>query len=354
MANIDIASPGADENALRSALLALIAPVAPTIDISGAVFLPLTWQLSGAATVVASENTFKADGPNLMSLQIIGSFNDINEPSQPTAIGSSDLVGIIGGLEISKCPDLVSVSWPALTMVVGSSDYVGYTHENLPSLTTLGLDALQYCSGFALNFLTALTNINLPALVVCDGQFDVNNNDVLTSVSAPLCVTVRGNALDFQFDPLLTTVEFPSLLFVQSIHFVSCDAMVTVEFPVVTRIFNLVLSDCPNMTSFSLPLMEAVGGAITVNGNMTGLTTFTLGSSLKFVADSMDFSGAALDQTSVDGLLVQLAALDGTNGTTSYDGHTINFSGSCAAPSATGLTAKSTLEGRGNTVTVNS
>jgi hypothetical protein len=60
-----------------------------------------------------------------------------------------------------------------------------------------------------------------------------------------------------------------------------------------------------------------------------------------------------LNQASVDGLLVLLAGLDGTGGTTSYDTHIVDLSGNCAIPSATGLAAKTTLEGRGNTVTVN-
>jgi hypothetical protein len=56
----------------------------------------------------------------------------------------------------------------------------------------------------------------------------------------------------------------------------------------------------------------------------------------------------------VDGLLVNLAVLDGTAGTTVYENHAIDLSGGASsAPSATGLKAKATLTARGCTVTTN-
>jgi len=64
-------------------------------------------------------------------------------------------------------------------------------------------------------------------------------------------------------------------------------------------------------------------------------------------------TGVAFDQTSVDNLLVALAALDGTNGTILYENHTVTITGTSSAPSATGLAAKTTLQNRGCTVTTN-
>jgi hypothetical protein len=65
-------------------------------------------------------------------------------------------------------------------------------------------------------------------------------------------------------------------------------------------------------------------------------------------------SGMKLDQASVDGILVRLAALDGTNGTTAYSSKTILLNGGTSAtPSATGIAAKATLVARGCTVTTN-
>jgi hypothetical protein len=64
-------------------------------------------------------------------------------------------------------------------------------------------------------------------------------------------------------------------------------------------------------------------------------------------------TSCALNQTSVDNILVQLAKLDGTNGTTLLSNRTITITGTSSAPSATGNAAKATLVARGCTVTTN-
>jgi hypothetical protein len=65
-------------------------------------------------------------------------------------------------------------------------------------------------------------------------------------------------------------------------------------------------------------------------------------------------SGMKLDAASVNGILVSLAALDGTNGTTAYSSKTILLNGGTSAtPSGAGITAKATLVARGCVVTTN-
>jgi hypothetical protein len=83
------------------------------------------------------------------------------------------------------------------------------------------------------------------------------------------------------------------------------------------------------------------------------LSTFTLGSTLRLVNANVIMTSCALTQASVDGLLVRLAALDGTGLTTAYSSKTVTITGTSATPSATGLAAKSTLVARGCTVTNN-
>jgi hypothetical protein len=51
--------------------------------------------------------------------------------------------------------------------------------------------------------------------------------------------------------------------------------------------------------------------------------------------------------------LVQLAKLDGTNGTTLLSNRIITITGTSSAPSATGNAAKATLVARGCIVTTN-
>ena len=57
--------------------------------------------------------------------------------------------------------------------------------------------------------------------------------------------------------------------------------------------------------------------------------------------------GCALDQTSVDNILVSLDTAGQSNGVVNLDG------GTSAAPSATGLAAKASLQGKGWTVFTN-
>jgi hypothetical protein len=109
----------------------------------------------------------------------------------------------------------------------------------------------------------------------------------------------------------------------------------------------------PSLTSMEFPAIVTIGEYIALIDSTGALTTFTLGSGLKSVGGNVTMTNPPLNQASVNGLLVRLAALDGTGGTTSYDSYIVDLSGNCAIPSATGLAAKTTLEGRGNTVTVN-
>lgn len=83
------------------------------------------------------------------------------------------------------------------------------------------------------------------------------------------------------------------------------------------------------------------------------LTTFDLGDIIKSIGGELQIQKDALTKASVNKLLVTIAALDDTNGTTSYDNKYVTITGDCSPPSATGLAAIVTLEGRGCTVQVN-
>jgi hypothetical protein len=110
------------------------------------------------------------------------------------------------------------------------------------------------------------------------------------------------------------------------------------------------------LTTLNLPALVLVGaGGINMGGGLANLlATFSMGSTLKSIGGNVSFAGCALNQASVDGILVSLAALDGTGGTTAYSSKTVTLTGGTnSTPSATGLTAKATLQGRGCTVTNN-
>ena len=111
-----------------------------------------------------------------------------------------------------------------------------------------------------------------------------------------------------------------------------------------------------HLTSFpSFPALTHIqyGG---INGyNCTSMTSVgTFLPSVVQIDSDVNFQNCALDQESIDAILVKLASLDGSGGTTSYDSRTITLNnGTNAYPSETGLAAISTLEGRGCTVYYN-
>jgi len=116
------------------------------------------------------------------------------------------------------------------------------------------------------------------------------------------------------------------------------------------------------LTSISIPIIERIGttttsgSVIALTSGTAALTTFQLPSTLKQIgngAGNVVITSAALNQASVDSILVQLAALDGTNGTTLFSTRTVTITGTSSTPSATGLAAKATLVARGCTVTTN-
>lgn len=124
--------------------------------------------------------------------------------------------------------------------------------------------------------------------------------------------------------------------------------------------YGIYIYNNPDLTSFpSFPALTYVNTIEAYNNpSMTGLAGSNPGGwlpSILRIDGNVNFQGCALNETSVNLILVKLAALDGTSGTTSFDTRTINLNqGTNAIPTGDGLTAKTTLEGRGCTVNVNS
>jgi hypothetical protein len=151
---------------------------------------------------------------------------------------------------------------------------------------------------------------------------------VLTSFSLPSLASVPG-ALTLSA-ALATSVDLSSLSYVVGAVSFTFNVLTTLSLPAAKNFTSTFAITAPSMTTFSFN-----SGLLQVGGNVT-------------------MSGMALNQASVDGILVSLAALNGSGGTTSYNNFTVNVSGgSSSTPSATGLAAKVTLVARGCTVTNN-
>ena len=130
------------------------------------------------------------------------------------------------------------------------------------------------------------------------------------SMSGPFPLIDTSNGTDFAF------------------AWISCISM-TGPFPLIDTSngtdFSLAWAYCSSLTSFPANMFDACPAT-----NFTGA-----------------FVGCALNQTSIDNILVSIAAAGTSGGTLNMTG------GTNATPSATGLAAKATLVGRGWTVTHN-
>lgn len=255
--------------------------------------------------------------------------------------------------------------------IIGSNFLAGIFQNADPTLSSISLPTVKAISGFGFNLY---------------GTLFLPNNSNITSISLPNLVACAG--LEFISASGLTSLDLSSLSYISSssnsIYSVSSGlAIPTLSLPslVTTDGGNITINEStPGTASVSLPNLEYFGGsqiqitlpssATALNFNslelmptitnftltMPGLTSFGLPALKRitqFGSVLFDFNGCALDQTSVDNILVTLAALDGTAGTTNWTSGNVNIAGGCAAPSGTGTAAAAVLTGRGITVTTN-
>jgi hypothetical protein len=231
---------------------------------------------------------------------------------------------------------------------------------SLPSLQRVG-------SGFSINSSLNILNLNFPNITYL-GSLTLNNNNpsVVTSINFSNLVSV-GQAINISNQTAVTTFNFNSLAtaFAQ-ISISSLTSLTNIAFVNLTTLNNnnnataLSVQSCTALFSFIMPSIVRIyssgGNTINFSSGTPNLTVFGFGSGLKQIggtSGNVIFTSCSLSQSSVDGILVSLAALDGTNGTTSFNNRTVTITGTSATPSATGLAAKAVLQGRGCTVTNN-
>ena len=270
------------------------------------------------------------------------------------------------GLDFSPATmaSLTTLSTPLLAYLGGS-----YQPNNMAALTTLSVPLLAYVNSFFQpNTMAALTTLSAPVLAYVGLSYIPNNMASLTTLSAPLLAYVN-NSYNPGTMASLTTLSIPALAYVgSSFGPNTMAALVTVSAPALTSVGvnlartaftsgNITLYNMGALTTLTFPVIEVIGStagaSINIIQNTAALSTFTLGSTLRQVNSNVIMTSCALLVASVDGLLVRLAALDGTGLTTAYSSKTVTITGTSATPSATGLSAKATLVARGCTVTHN-
>ena len=149
----------------------------------------------------------------------------------------------------------------------------------------------------------------------------------LSVVSYPSITLNAG--MGGSFSGTLSSITISDLTYLE-LSVTSVSTLVTVNLPGLTTLVstgmnpNLFLRSCSSLTTLNIPSLSTVTNSIFIN-----------------------WSDNAFSQATVDHILVKFA------GTTSVNGNLDLSGGTSAAPSATGLAAKATLEGRGWNITTN-
>ena len=307
-----------------------------------------------------------------------------NGPS--TTLTYANLAGIRSTFTMATWANLTSLSFPVLTFC-GANFSPGtmallttlsipalvfiqqqLSLSTLGSLTTLSAPALAYVGTFNPTTMASLTTLSVPVLAYVNGSLSPNTMALLPALSFP-ALTFVGGSFTPSVMASLTTLSIPVLAYVGgTFNPGTMAALVTMSAPALTSVGvdlartvltggNIAPATMGNLTTLTFPVIEVIGSISSISINiitaMAALSTFTLGSTLQRVEGNVIMTSNALLVASVDGLLVRLAALDGTGLTTAYSSKTVTITGTSATPSATGLAAKATLVARGCTVTHN-
>ena len=282
----------------------------------------------------------------------------------------------VGSLAFTQATSLTTINLPLVTFLAASASVsmagttaalTTVTLTNLISmmgswtltannLTTLSLPALVNIGSASAGLIaaftpvgTSLATISMPSLVSVNGSFSPTLA-ALTSLTLTSLTTIVG-AFGLTA-ATLTTLSLPALTTLGAGLSVVCALATTVTLTLLATITGAVAPSFAALTTLSFPAIVSASSTWTITA--ANLVTFSLGSTLKSIGGNFTMSGMKLNQASVDSILVSLAALDGTNGTTAYSSKTILLNGgTSSAPSATGLAAKATLQARSCTVTTN-
>ena len=276
-------------------------------------------------------NTFSAEFGtnveiNMTSNQVVGTWTatTVEFPS----------VTFLGSLAINYTPTLESLSAPLLKQMSGNLDF-----QNNQFLTDLYFPELENVEMVIFGQTPALTNINFNKLI--------KGNLSLGSMLANLT-----GFRQTMFPDLRTSGFFLGYNYVPSFE---------IDFPLLTTLTTINGSSSVQLSKINLPALINVPDQLNVQ-NFYGLSIVnigTVGITKKWGNPSVNaafvaFINCGLDQASIDNILLVLASLDGTNGTTiSNNGYIALQGGTNATPSAAGQSAITVLQNRGFSVAYN-
>jgi hypothetical protein len=242
--------------------------------------------------------------------------------------------------------------------IVLNSAALSLSLGSLSQMQKITLEDLIYVYGnfasFTISAGSSLNSVLMPNLEFWSGNISFNSTSPITTFDFPKLKVVGVIATN---NAALQTINLPELLQGGYVNTLS-SGIQSIILPKLKFLVGLNLSGTKSsLTSIQLPVVEYCP-QINFPSDSTSLSTFTFGSSLKFYGSNNTIGNFitlsnSLDQASVDNILISLAALDGTNGTTEFSNRTVTITGFSATPSSTGLAAKSALVARGCTVTTN-
>ena len=244
--------------------------------------------------------------------------------------------------------------FPALETVQNTM----YMYYNSATQNTMTFDSLRYVGYLSIYQNDGmLAGPEFPALTSMD-YFDMNNNNnMIDPPTFPVLETMTSAIQFFGHGALTSAPALPSLVTSGYIQ-INDNPLMANGFnfsSLVTVNGSINFDNNVSLTvSPTFPLLQTINGAFTMDNNPL-LTSGLSFPALKTLIGNFSLNGCGFDQTTINNLLVKLASLNGSNGTTSYDNSIIYLNGGTnAIPSGAGLAAKTTLEGRGCTVYVNS
>lgn len=275
----------------------------------------------------------------------------VDASPSPDGILSVDFgaVEIYRGVMMGSPPALTSLAMPNAKVIITTAND-GTISGTFAALTDLDLSAVELIDGEFRITANSLTSLDLGSLTTAHGALGFRVNGATSIDLSALEEIVFGN-FTATFNAL-TTLDLSS--FRKGDLGFSADLLTSIDVSAYEDDNDLgVTFYAPALTSFSMPAIKYLRGGVFLNNCVPSLTTFSMGAGL-LESNDFNMTGSAMNAASVNGILVRLAALDGTGGTVLFENKTVDLSGGTAAsPSGAGLTAKATLEGRGNTVTVN-
>lgn len=306
----------------------------PLITITGGVIPATTMSSSGGAYIAGQ--FVSMPGP------LIG-ISSLTLDSSTTAFDSGLIRGRVGGFTITG-DNAVSALMPNFAV---TTDLFNFKFANS---TTIDLSGLQVV-GAAFSVTTKSTTLSAPALSYVGGAAFGGSAVSLVQTVDLGSLAYIGNGLSGTFTAA-TSVDLGSLVTIVGTFSSDFSAATTLNLDSLQTVGSMTCK-INALSTLSLPALKS-SGSIVPGATAAALTTVTLNSGLLSVGGNVTLTGAALTQASVDHILVRLAALDGTGGTTSYNSKVVNLSGGTSStPGVPGLAAKVTLELRSNTVTVN-